>query len=78
MLRFNVLNGAFAKMNDVNAFQYVSDANLKKFISTESLAYKQDRINQFNTEKQALMEQAYQGMVQLFQAAVSSPPNRIS
>lgn len=76
--QINVLNGAFAKMNDVNAFQYVSDANLKKFISTESLAYKQDRVNQFNTEKQALMEQAYQGMVQLFQAAGSPPPNRES
>jgi len=76
--QINVLNGAFAKMNDVNAFQYVSDANLKKFISAESTAYKQERVNQFNAQKQALMEQAYQGIVGQFQQQGQQPPARAS
>lgn len=74
--QINVLNGAFAKMNDVNAFQYVPDSQLKKYISQESNAYKQDRINQFNTQKQALMEKAYQGIVAQYQAAGQKPPSR--
>lgn len=76
--QINVLNGAFAKMNDVNAFQYVPDKDLKKFISAESTAYKQERINQFNAQKQALMEQAYQGIVGQFQQQGQQPPSRAS
>lgn len=76
--QINVLNGAFAKMNDVNAFQYVPDKDLKKFISAESTAYKQERVNQFNAQKQALMEQAYQGIVGQFQQQGQQPPSRES
>ena len=76
--QLNVLNGAFAKMNDVNAFQYVPDKELKKFISAESTAYKQERVNQFNAQKQALMEQAYQGVVGQFQQQGQQPPSRAS
>lgn len=76
--QINVLNGAFAKMNDVNAVQYVPDADLKKFISAESTAYKQERANQFNVQKQALMEQAYQGIVGQFQQQGQLPPSRAS
>ena len=76
--QINVLNGAFAKMNDVNAFQYVPDKDLKKFISAESTAYKQERVNQFNAQKQALMEQAYQGIVGQFQQQGQQPPSRAS
>ena len=76
--QINVLNGAFAKMNDVNAFQYVPDKDLKKFISAESTAYKQERVNQFNAQKQALMEQAYQNIVGQFQQQGQQPPSRES
>ena len=76
--QINVLNGAFAKMNDVNAFQYVPDKDLKKFISAESTAYKQERVDQFNVQKQALMEQAYQGVVGQFQQQGQLPPSRAS
>ncbi|WAW11599.1 putative tail withlytic transglycosylase [Acinetobacter phage nACB1] len=74
--QINVLNGAFAKMNDVNALQYVPDADLKKFISREATNYKQDRVNQFEGQKQALMEQAYQGIVAQYQAVGQQPPTR--
>ena len=76
--QINVLNGAFAKMNDVNALQYVPDKDLKKFISAESTAYKQERVDQFNVQKQALMEQAYQGVVGQFQQQGQLPPSRAS
>lgn len=74
--QINVLEGAYAKMNDVNAFQYVPDGDLKKFISRESANYQKDRVNQYNQQKQALVEQSYQGLVQQYQAAGLPPPSR--
>lgn len=76
--QMNVLEGAYAKMNDVNAFQYVPDGDLKKFISRESQNYQKDRINQHTQAKNALFEQTYQNAVQAFQAAGSKPPTRES
>lgn len=74
--QINVLNGAFAKMNDVNALQYVPDGDLKKFISRESQNYQKDRVNQFNQQKEAAFESAYQSAVNEFRAAGSQPPSR--
>lgn len=76
--QINVLNGAFAKMNNVNAFQYVSDADLKKFISTESRNYQKNRISQHNQTKAALFEQTYQSIVKEYQAIGSRAPTRDS
>lgn len=74
--QINVLEGAYAKLNDVNAFQYVPDGDLKKFISRESQNYQKDRINQHEQAKNAVFEQSYQNLVQSFQAAGSRPPSR--
>ena len=74
--QINVLEGAYAKLNDVNAFQYVPDGDLKKFISRESQNYQKDRINQHEQDKNAVFEQSYQNLVQSFQAAGSRPPSR--
>lgn len=74
--QINVLNGAFSKMNDVNAFQYVPDGDLKKFISSESQNYQKNRVAQHTQAKNALFEQTYQNTVQAFQAAGSQPPTR--
>ena len=76
--QINVLEGAYAKMNNVNAFQYVPDGDLKKFISTESQNYQKDRVSQHTQAKNAVFEQAYQGVVQQFQAVGSKPPSRES
>lgn len=76
--QINVLEGAYAKMNDVNAFQYVPDGDLKKFISNESRNYQKDRISQHSQAKKAIQEQAYQNVVQQFQAVGSKPPSRES
>ena len=76
--QINVLNGAFAKMNDVNALQYVKDSDLQKYISTQSKQYSVDRKNQYDAQRKQIQEQAYQDMVQVFQAAGSTPPNRES
>lgn len=74
--QINVLNGAFAKMNDVNAFQYVPDGDLKKFISNESQNYQTNRVSQHKQQKDAIFEQSYQNLVQQFQAVGSRPPTR--
>lgn len=74
--QMNVLEGAYAKMNDVNAFQYVPDGDLKKFISRESQNYQKDRVNQFNQQKEAVFEQAYQSAVKEFRAIGQQPPSR--
>lgn len=74
--QMNVLEGAYAKMNDVNAFQYVPDGDLKKFISRESQNYQKDRVNQFNQQKEAAFEQAYQSAVKEFRAIGQQPPSR--
>ena len=76
--QITVLEGAYAKMNNVNAFQYVPDGDLKKFISTESQNYQKDRVSQHTQAKNAVFEQAYQGVVQQFQAVGSKPPSRES
>ena len=76
--QINVLNGAFAKMNDVNALQYVKDSDLQKYISTQSKQYSVDRKNQYNAQRKQIQEQAYQDIVQQYQAAGMSPPNRES
>ena len=76
--QINMLEGAYAKMNNVNAFQYVPDGDLKKFISTESQNYQKDRVSQHTQAKNAVFEQAYQGVVQQFQAVGSKPPSRES
>ena len=76
--QINVLNGAFAKMNDVNALQYVKDSDLQKYISTQSKQYSIDRKNQYNAQRKQIQEQAYQDIVQQYQAAGINPPNRES
>lgn len=76
--QINVLNGAFAKMNDVNALQYVKDSDLQKYISTQSKQYSVDRKNQYTAQRKQIQEQAYQDIVQQYQAAGISPPNRES
>lgn len=76
--QINVLNGAFAKMNDVNALQYVKDSDLQKYISTQSKQYSVDRKNQYTAQRKQIQEQAYQDIVQQYQAAGMSPPNRES
>lgn len=76
--QINVLNGAFAKMNNVNALQYVKDSDLQKYISTQSKQYSVDRKNQYTAQRKQIQEQAYQDIVQQYQAAGMSPPNRES
>lgn len=76
--QMNVLEGAYAKMNDVNFAQYVPDGDLKKFINSESQNYMKSRTEGFNQQKAALQEQAYQGMVREFQARGINPPSRAS
>lgn len=76
--QINVLNGAFAKMNDVNSLQYVKDSDLQKYISTQSKQYSVDRKNQYTAQRKQIQEQAYQDIVQQYQAAGMSPPNRES
>jgi hypothetical protein len=76
--QINVLNGAFAKMNNVNSLQYVKDSDLQKYISTQSKQYSVDRKNQYTAQRKQIQEQAYQDIVQQYQAAGMSPPNRES
>ena len=77
-VKVNVLDGAFAKMNDVNFAQYVPDGDLKKFISRESQNYQKDRLAKHTQNKKNLEEQAYQSIVQQYQAVGAQPPNRAS
>lgn len=74
--QMNILEGAYAKMNDVNKLQYVPDGDLKKFISNEAKNYHTNRKAAFNQAKEAEFETAYQSMVQQFQAIGSAPPSR--
>lgn len=74
--QMNVLEGAYAKMNDVNAFQYVPDGDLKKFISRESRRYPTDRANALKQQEAAVFEQAYQTAVREFRAIGQQPPSR--
>lgn len=76
--QMNILEGAYAKMNDVNFAQYVPDGDLKKFINSESQNYMKSRTEGFNQQKAALQEQAYQGLVREFQARGINPPSRAS
>ena len=76
--KVNILDGAFAKMNDVNFAQYVPDGDLKKFISRESQNYQNDRLAKHTQDKKNLEEQAYQSIVQQYQAVGAQPPNRAS
>ena len=76
--KVNILDGAFAKMNDVNFAQYVPDGDLKKFISRESRNYQNDRLAKHTQDKKNLEEQAYQSVVQQYQAVGAQPPNRAS
>lgn len=76
--KVNVLDGAFAKMNDVNFAQYVPDGDLKKFISRESQNYQKDRLAKHAQDKKNLEEQAYQSIVQQYQAVGAQPPNEAS
>ena len=73
--QINVLNGAFSKMNDVNFMQYVPGGDLKKFISRESQNYQKDRLAKHTQDKKNLEEQAYQSIVQQYQAVGAQPPN---
>ena len=74
-VKVNILDGAFAKMNDVNFAQYVPDGDLKKFISRESQNYQKDRLAKHAQDKKNLEEQAYQSIVQQYQAVGAQPPN---
>ena len=74
--QMNILEGAYAKLNDVNAFQYVKDSDLKKFISTEAKQYSVDQTNQFEQQKKAAFETAYQSLTQNYQAAGVKAPTR--
>lgn len=74
--QINVLEGAYAKMNDVNFAQYVPDGDLKKFINQESQNYQKNRVSQFNQQKDAAFESAYQSAVQEFRSAGQQPPSR--
>lgn len=76
--KVNILDGAFAKMNDVNFAQYVPDGDLKKFISRESQNYQKDRLAKHAQDKKNLEEQTYQSIVQQYQAVGAQPPNRAS
>ena len=76
--KVNILDGAFAKMNDVNFAQYVPDGDLKKFISSESQNYQKDRLAKHAQDKKNLEEQTYQSIVQQYQAVGAQPPNRAS
>lgn len=74
--QMNILEGAYAKMNDVNKLQYVPDGDLQKFISNESKNYHTSRKDAFNQAKEAAFEQSYQAMVQAYQAVGARPPSR--
>lgn len=74
--QMNILEGTYAKLNNVNALQYVPDADLAKFISSESKRYPQERQSQFAQQKKAAMESAYQNVVQAYQKAGAKPPSR--
>lgn len=74
--QMNILEGAYAKMNDVNKLQYVPDGDLQKFISNEAKSYHTNRKAAFTQAKEAAFESAYQGMVQQYQAIGAAPPSR--
>lgn len=74
--QINVLEGAYAKMNDVNFAQYVPDGDLKKFINEESQNYQKSRVSQFNQQKEAAFENAYQSAVREFRSVGQQPPSR--
>lgn len=74
--QMNILEGAYAKMNDVNKLQYVPDGDLQKFISNEAKSYHTNRKAAFTQAKEAAFESSYQSMVQQFQAIGAAPPSR--
>ena len=74
--QLKVLDGAYGFVNSTGLFEYVPNAELKKFIRQESTKTKDDSKNQFNVTKKAIFEQSYQDLVQAFQASGSRPPSR--
>ena len=74
--QLKVLDGAYGFVNSTGLFEYVPNAELKKFIRQESTRTKDDSKNQFNVTKKAIFEQSYQDLAQAFQASGSRPPSR--
>lgn len=72
----NILDATFAKMNNVRSWEYVSDANLQKFIATESRKATAAPGNNYQKAKDALFEESYQSAVKQFRASGATPPNR--
>lgn len=74
--QLKILDGAYGFVNSTGIFEYVPNKELKKFIKNESSAIKQDSKNQFNVAKEAAFDQAYQSLVQQYQAVGAKPPTR--
>ena len=74
--QLKILDGAYGFVNSTGLFEYVPNKELKKFIKNESSRIKTDSKAQLNTAKSAAFEQAYQDMVQAYQAAGVKPPTR--
>lgn len=72
--QLKVLDGAYGFVNSTGLLEYVPNKELKKFIKNESSAIKQDSKNQFNVAKEAAFDQAYQSLVQQYQAVGAKPP----
>lgn len=74
--QLKILDGAYGFVNSTGIFEYVPNKELKKFIKNESSAIKQDSKNQFNVAKEAAFDQAFQSLVQQYQAVGAKPPTR--
>lgn len=73
--QIKILEGAYGYLRNSGTFERVPNKSIRDFIHKEATATKQGKVDQFNKQKEAVFQGAYQAMVQQYQQAGVAPPS---
>lgn len=73
--QIKILEGAYGYLRNSGTFERVPNKSIRDFIHNEATGAKQGKIDQFNKQKEAVFQGAYQAMVQQYQQAGVAPPS---